>query len=646
MDAVEHVKFLVEKATNDTLPAPDWDANLEVCDYINYNQDGFVMQQTLKAIKRRFRTGRPHVQMLSLTLLDTCVQNCGPVFHERLAGAELWTKDMREAAIDTRKCGMQVQEKVLQCIAEWRTQLRPHTFREAYTKLQRKGTRFPAPDPNRPPTRAPGARPPPGSAGGFGSPPPPQQPYYGPGTNSHFAPVARGAGWPAPPAVHSRPRAEQPAQVRQEIEQARQTTQFLAELLEEIQQNDPAGITQEHVYDLAQQCLALKFSMSDIASYELDEARLAEAIAAHEALERVVDKYSRMLNYSPGETRGRETDAGGGAAQPAPPQYNAPPAASIVAPAPAAATANTTSLIDELLSLDDPTPVPAAAPPPAAAAFTGDFGQPPAFGGPPAMGPPPGAMPFPGAPPAAAANGFESSAYGAPAAGLGGGGAPMPVPVAAPAAGNPFADSSGPAFPGAGPVAAASQLPPFGGTPGSFSGMGSSTASPTMMQQQQPQSEFCGLGYGPAPGFPAPSFGAAPAGVYPQLGSGMGLPGGPSPGGGFPSGGMGLAAPATISAPSDAFDEIVRARTAQPSGPVPVLGGQPAAGALAAAPQGGMMYPPLSTVGAPAAPAANPFESPRAPGLAVTTLRQDATVPAAPSDPFDNLVAMRSTLPY
>lgn len=53
------------------------------------------------------------------------------------------------------------------------------------------------------------------------------------------------------------------------------------------------------MYELAQQCLALKFSLSDVASYETDEALLAEVIAAHEGVERVVDKYTSMLNYSP-----------------------------------------------------------------------------------------------------------------------------------------------------------------------------------------------------------------------------------------------------------------------------------------------------------------------------------------------------------
>lgn len=75
------------------------------------------MQHVLKAIKRRFRTNDMRVQLLALTvclllshgrhppppqLLDACVANCGPVFHERLAGAELW-RDMQEASVNTKK---------------------------------------------------------------------------------------------------------------------------------------------------------------------------------------------------------------------------------------------------------------------------------------------------------------------------------------------------------------------------------------------------------------------------------------------------------------------------------------------------------------------------------------------------------------
>ena len=106
-------------------------------------------------------------------------------------------------------------------------------------------------------------------------------------------------GGPPGSTLPQRPRPPNRAAAIQEVQEAKNTASFLEDLLKEIQENDPASVTQEHVYDLAQQCLAFKFSMNDLASFETDESLLANAIVAHEELDRVVSKYTDMLSYSP-----------------------------------------------------------------------------------------------------------------------------------------------------------------------------------------------------------------------------------------------------------------------------------------------------------------------------------------------------------
>ncbi len=119
-------------------------------------------------------------------------------------------------------------------------------------------------------------------------------------------------GGPPGSTLPQRPRPSSRAAAREEVVQAKQTAVFLEELLKEIEENDPAGITQEHVYDLAQQCLAFKFSMNDLASFETDETLLGDAIAAHEELDKVVGKYTDMLSYSPSSAPERRANGVGG----------------------------------------------------------------------------------------------------------------------------------------------------------------------------------------------------------------------------------------------------------------------------------------------------------------------------------------------
>lgn len=76
-----HVSFL-EQATDGTLASENWALNMEICDLVNETEDG--PRDAIKAIRKRLQqnAGRNYtVVMYTLTVLETCVKNCGKPFH-------------------------------------------------------------------------------------------------------------------------------------------------------------------------------------------------------------------------------------------------------------------------------------------------------------------------------------------------------------------------------------------------------------------------------------------------------------------------------------------------------------------------------------------------------------------------------------
>lgn len=73
---------VTEQATEGSLPSENWALNMEICDIVNSSADG--PKDAIKAIRKRLTqsAGRNYtVVMYTLTVLETCVKNCGKSFH-------------------------------------------------------------------------------------------------------------------------------------------------------------------------------------------------------------------------------------------------------------------------------------------------------------------------------------------------------------------------------------------------------------------------------------------------------------------------------------------------------------------------------------------------------------------------------------
>lgn len=74
--------YVTEQATDGSLASENWALNMEICDLVNETEEG--PRDAIKAIRKRLtqNAGKNYtIVMYTLTILETCVKNCGKKFH-------------------------------------------------------------------------------------------------------------------------------------------------------------------------------------------------------------------------------------------------------------------------------------------------------------------------------------------------------------------------------------------------------------------------------------------------------------------------------------------------------------------------------------------------------------------------------------
>ncbi|XP_037663869.1 TOM1-like protein 2 isoform X6 [Choloepus didactylus] len=139
----------LEKATDGSLPSEDWALNMEICDIINETEEG--PKDAIRALKKRLSGNRNYREvMLALTVLETCVKNCGHRFHVLVASRDFIDSVLVRLISAKNSPPTVVQDKVLALVQAWADAFRSspdltgvvHTYEE----LKRKGVEFPMAD--------------------------------------------------------------------------------------------------------------------------------------------------------------------------------------------------------------------------------------------------------------------------------------------------------------------------------------------------------------------------------------------------------------------------------------------------------------------------------------------------------------------
>jgi len=139
----------IEKATDSAvgLSGENWALNMEICDLINGTEDG--PRDAIRAVRKLFQlhTGKnPSVVLSALTVLETCVKNCGRRFHVVVCTKDFIQELVRVIA-PKNDTPVEVQEKVLLLIQTWADAFQQHPdlqgVSEVYQELKLKGVEFP-----------------------------------------------------------------------------------------------------------------------------------------------------------------------------------------------------------------------------------------------------------------------------------------------------------------------------------------------------------------------------------------------------------------------------------------------------------------------------------------------------------------------
>ncbi|XP_035224423.1 TOM1-like protein 2 [Stegodyphus dumicola] len=140
----------IEQATDASLSTENWALNMEICDAINETDEG--PKDAVRAIRKRLQQniGKNYTVVLyTLTVLETCVKNCGRRFH-LLVSQKDFIMELVKLIGPKNDPPTAVQEKVLSLIQSWADAFQNNPEMQGvvqvYHDLKQKGIEFPMTD--------------------------------------------------------------------------------------------------------------------------------------------------------------------------------------------------------------------------------------------------------------------------------------------------------------------------------------------------------------------------------------------------------------------------------------------------------------------------------------------------------------------
>eukprot|EP00892_Ulva_mutabilis_P007251 jgi/Ulvmu1/4899/UM020_0185.1 len=134
----------VDECTSASIVQPDWNLHLQLCQLITFGDVGSNSATSLSCLDRKLGSINPRVQMHALTVCESCVEHCGPAFHEQLAASSL-IKRIRETVLDpdNPRSDPQVFHKMMVLIEDWSRALPYTVFTQTLQGAVAAGARVP-----------------------------------------------------------------------------------------------------------------------------------------------------------------------------------------------------------------------------------------------------------------------------------------------------------------------------------------------------------------------------------------------------------------------------------------------------------------------------------------------------------------------
>ncbi|KAM9305778.1 TOM1-like protein 2 [Gastrophryne carolinensis] len=299
----------IEKATDGSLQSEDWTLNMEICDIINETEEG--PKDAIRALKKRLNGNKNYREvMLALTVLETCVKNCGHRFHVLVTHRDFIDGVLVKIISPKNNPPTIVQDKVLALIQAWADAFRSSPdltgVVHIYEELKRKGIEFPMADldalsPIHTPQRSVPEVDPAmtmhtpqdhqrANSGSLSTVPSSQSPYSSQG---------------GPPPTVGGPitaNSEQIGRLRSELDIVRGNTKVMSEMLTEMTPGQEDASDLELLQDLNRTCRAMQQRIVELISRVSNEEVTEELLHVNDDLNNVFLRYERFERYRAGRS--------------------------------------------------------------------------------------------------------------------------------------------------------------------------------------------------------------------------------------------------------------------------------------------------------------------------------------------------------
>ncbi|XP_059227032.1 TOM1-like protein 2 isoform X2 [Stomoxys calcitrans] len=315
----------IEQATDGSMPTENWAVNMEICDMINESSD--TARDAMKAIRKRLQQNagkNNQVIMYSLTVLETCVKNCGKAFHVLVAQKD-FIQELVKLIGPKNDPPFVVQEKVLNLIQIWadafKNQPDLNGVTQMYMELKNKGIEFPQTDiENMAPIYTPQRSVP--------EQPPPQAVTQQAVSPQHAVMTAAGIQSAGPNQLAP----EQIAKLHSELEIVSMNMSILGEMLTELRPGQEEPDDYQLLNDLTATCKEMQSRIVDLIGRVTDDELTAELLRINDELNNMFLRHQRYEKNRATTTSMTSPSAVLGAAMGVP-TSNAP-ASNITAPEP------------------------------------------------------------------------------------------------------------------------------------------------------------------------------------------------------------------------------------------------------------------------------------------------------------------------
>ncbi|XP_075942186.1 TOM1-like protein 2 isoform X1 [Anarhichas minor] len=362
----------IERATDGGLQNEDWTLNIEICDIINETEEG--PKDATRALKKRLGGNKNYREvMLALTVLETCVKNCGHRFHVQVANRDFIDGVLVKIISPKTNPPTIVQDKVLSLIQAWADAFRSCPdltgVVHIYEELKRKGIEFPMADldalsPIHTPQRGTAEVDPAmikylPAAPAAGTPKPAPTPI--PTLALTPASITQASLVPSP--ITATP--EQIARLRSELDVVRGNTKVMSEMLTEMVPGQEDASDLELLQELNRTCRAMQQRVVELISRVSNEEVTEELLHVNDDLNNIFLRYERYERYRSGRaaqnngmlneaTEDNLIDLGPGSPAVVSPRISCSPASKSTAGAAASPGPNptTASLSSALASID------------------------------------------------------------------------------------------------------------------------------------------------------------------------------------------------------------------------------------------------------------------------------------------------------